>query len=147
MGDHWAPGCGPHRWGSIAVSDVAVRLLVVVAVVVGAALIGLVIGRVRKPPHPGVTVGEVGERPGVVMFTSTTCPTCKDAIARLEDVGVPFREVTSDLEPQRFDTWGIVAVPVTVVLDGESSVVATFSGVPPVRQLRRAVSSAGIMLG
>lgn len=128
-------------------SDVTVRLLVVVGVVVAAALIGLVVGRVRRPPHPGVSVGEVGDRPGVVMFTSTTCPTCKDAIARLEDVGIPFREVTSDLEPQRFDTWGIVAVPVTVVLDAESSVVATFSGVPAVRPLRRAVSSAGIEVG
>ena len=125
-------------------NDVVVRLLVVAAVVGLAALAAYAIGRVRRPPHPEITVGSVGDRPGVVMFTSTTCPTCKEAIARLEEVGAPFREVTSDLEPQRFETWGVVAVPVTVVLDSESSVVATFSGVPPARPLRRALASAGI---
>lgn len=127
-------------------NDVVVRLLVVVAIVAVAAGLAFLIGRFRKPPHPSVTVGDVGDRPGVVMFTSTSCSTCKDAIARLEAVGVPFREVTNDLETQRFEMWGIVAVPLTVVVDDESSVVATFSGVPPVRSLRRAVSSAGITL-
>lgn len=128
-------------------NDVAIRLVIVVAIVMVAAVVALLIGRFRKPPHPSVEVGDVGDRPGVVMFTSTTCSTCKDAIARLEDVGVPFREVTNDLESQRFETWGIVAVPLTVVVDEKSSVVATFSGVPPVRSLRRAVSSAGITIG
>lgn len=127
-------------------NDVVVRLLVVVAIVAVAAGLAFLIGRFRKPPHPSVTVGDVGDRPGVVMFTSTSCSTCKDAIARLEAVGVPFREVTNDLETQRFEMWGIVAVPLTVVVDDESSVVATFSGVPPVRSLRRAVSSAGITI-
>jgi len=129
------------------VNDVVARVVVVFAIVVVAAGVALLIGRFRKPPHPSVEVGDVGDRPGVVMFTSTTCSTCKDAIARLEDAGVPFREVTNDLEAQRFETWGIVAVPVTVVVDEKSSVVATFSGVPPIRRLRRAVLSAGITIG
>ena len=128
-------------------NDVVVRLLIVVAIVAVAAGVAYLIGRFRTPPHPSVTVGEVGDRPGVIMFTSTTCPTCKDAIAQLEAAGVPFREVTNDLEAQRFETWGIVAVPVTVVVDSKGSVVATFSGVPASRSLRRAVSSAGITTG
>lgn len=128
-------------------SDVVVRLLVVVAIVPVAVGIAYLIGRFRTPPHPSVTVGNVGDRPGVIMFTSTTCSTCKDAIARLETVGVPFREVTNDLEAQRFESWGIVAVPVTVVVDANGSVVATFSGVPSARSLRRAVSWAGITIG
>lgn len=128
-------------------NDVVVRLLIVVAIVAVAAGVAFLIGRFRTPPHPSVTVGEVGDRPGVIMFTSTTCSTCKDAIARLEAVGIPFREVTNDLEAQRFETWGIVAVPVTVVVDADGSVVATFSGVPSPRSLRRAVSSAGITIG
>lgn len=125
-------------------NEVVVRLAVVGLIVVVAAAIAWLVGRYRQPPHPSVTVGDVGDRPGVVMFTSTTCSTCKDAIARLEDVGVPFREVTNDLEPQRLEAWGIVAVPVTVVVDADGGVVATFSGVPPMRSLRRAVVSAGI---
>ena len=125
-------------------SDTLVRLLVVVGIVLAAATIAWVIGRVRTPPHPAVTVGEVGDRPGVVLFTSTTCPTCKDAIAELERFGVRFREVTDDLEPQRFETWGVSAVPLTVVIDGSGHVVQTFSGVPRRRPLERALGRAGV---
>ena len=128
-------------------NEVVVRLAIVGLIVLAAAGIAWLIGRYRQPPHPSVTVGEVGDRPGVLMFTSTTCSTCKDAIARLEEVGVPFREVTNDLEPQRLEAWGIVAVPVTVVVDADSRVVETFSGVPPARSLRRAAASAGITIG
>ena len=128
-------------------NEVVVRLAIVGLIVLAAAGIAWLIGRYRQPPHPSVTVGEVGDRPGVLMFTSTTCSTCKDAIARLEEVGVPFREVTNDLEPQRLEAWGIVAVPVTVVVDADSRVVETFSGVPRARSLRRAAASAGITIG
>jgi hypothetical protein len=62
----------------------------------------------------------------------------------LEERSIPFREVTSELEPGRFDEWGIVAVPVMVVLDGSGGVVATFSGNPRRAALRRAVAAAGI---
>jgi protein-disulfide isomerase len=126
------------------VSDTAVRLLVVVAVVVVAAVVARVVAAFRSPPHPQVTVGEVGDRPGVVLFTSTTCPTCKDAIAALEGFGVSFREVTNDLEPQRFDTWGVTAVPLAVFVDADGMVTSTISGVPRKRAVRRALRSADI---
>lgn len=125
-------------------SDTLVRLLVVVGIVLAAAVVAWVIRRVRTPPHPRVTVGEVGERPGVVLFTSTTCPTCKEAVAALESFGVSFREVTSDLEPQRFETWGVTAVPLTVVVDEGGQVVQTYSGVPRRRPLERTLGRAGI---
>lgn len=127
-------------------NEVVARLLVVVAIVVITAGIAWLIGRFRRPPHPTVAVGEVGDRPGVVLFSSTSCPTCKDAIARLEDLGIPFREVTDDLEAPRFETWGIVAVPVTVVIDADDNVVGVFSGVPSPRSLRRAISIAGVQV-
>ena len=127
-------------------SEVAVRLVVVGAIVLVALAVAFVIGRVMRPPHPTVLVGDVGDRPGVVVFTATTCSTCKAAIAHLEDLGVPFREVTDELEQHQFDTWGVVAVPVTVVVAADDSVVATFSGVPRARALTAAVRKAGIPL-
>lgn len=123
------------------------RLLVVVGLVILAAATAWLIGRFRRPPHPTITVGDVGDRPGVVLFTATTCGTCREAIARLESLGIPFREVTDELEHDRFDRWGVVAVPVTVVVSEGSEVVAAFSGVPPRRQLQRSVVRAGITLG
>ncbi len=128
-------------------SDQLARLGVVIGVVVLAVLVAWIARRVRRPPHPGIRVGEAGERPGVVLFTSTTCPTCRDAIAELERLDVSFREVTNDLEPQRFESWGVTAVPLTVVVDAGGQVVRTFSGVPRRRSLRSALRRAGIAGG
>lgn len=128
-------------------SDQFIRLGVVVGIVVVAALVAWIARRVRRPPHPGVRVGDVGDRPGVVLFTSTTCPTCRDAIAELERLDVSFREVTNDLEPSRFESWGVTAVPLTVVVDADGQVVRTFSGVPRRRPLRSALRTAGIAGG
>ena len=125
-------------------SDVVSRLLVVVVVVAVAAGAAWIIGRVRRPPHPRIVVGEEGSRPGVVVFTSTTCATCKEAIVRLEQMRIPFREITSELEPQRFEDWGVVAVPVTVVIDAQGRAVDVFTGVPRTRSVSRAVSRAGM---
>jgi hypothetical protein len=65
-------------------------------------------------------------------------------ISLLEEWSIPFREVTNELEPGQFDEWGIVAVPVTVVIDEDGQVVATFSGTPRRAPFRRAASVAGI---
>ena len=91
-----------------------------------------------------ITVGAVGDRPGVVLFTSTDCSNCKEAIAVLERARIPFREVTHDLEPQRFQTWGVLAVPLTVVLDGDGNIIDSMTGIPPRRALIRASDMAGI---
>lgn len=125
-------------------SDVVVRLGVVAAVILVAAIIALVIGRLARPPHPGISVGDLGDRPGVILFTSTTCSTCKETISLYRHLGVPFREVTNELEPQRFDEWGIVAVPLTVVVDADGTALRTFSGSPRKRPLLAALSAAGI---
>ena len=126
-------------------SDTTVRLIVLLAIVVVAIIIATLLNRYRMPPHPAVRVDPgLGERPGVVLFTSTRCSTCKEAIALLEDVGVGFREVTEELEAERFEDSGVVAVPVTVVLDASGSVVRTFAGVPRRSSLRGALSRAGI---
>lgn len=125
-------------------SDPTTRALVVL-IVLGLALVaGVIARRVQRPPHPRVTIGDLGERPGVVLFTSTDCGTCKEAIALLEAEAVAFREVTYDLEPHRFEAWTVFAVPLTVVIAADGGVIETISGVPPLRRLRRAISAAGI---
>lgn len=120
------------------------RMLVIVVVFGIALIVALVSRKLQRPAHPSLTVGDVGDRPGVVLFTSTDCSNCKEAIAILHEENVPFREVTHDLEPQQFETWDVLAVPLTVVLDAESRIIATMSGVPRRRMLARAVRNAGI---
>jgi len=122
----------------------AARLLIVVGVLAFAGLVAYVIGRFTKPPHPSLTVQPDGDRPGVVLFTSLECTTCKETITLLRSTGVPFREITNELEPQRFEAWRVLAVPLTVVLDGQGSVIEAIAGVPSARKLTGAMRSAGI---
>lgn len=124
--------------------DQAVRIGITLVVLGVAVLVAAIARKVKTPAHPDITIGDVGDRPGVVLFTSTDCSNCKDAIAVLKKESIPFREVTHDLEPQRFETWSVVAVPLTVILDKDSRVVEMMSGVPPLRRLLRAVAAAGI---
>ncbi len=121
-----------------------IRLLVAVGVIASALVLAAVANRYRKPVHPEVQVGEVGARPGVVLFTSTDCSTCKRTIERLKKLDLPYREITYELEPHRFDTWGVVAVPLTVFVDADDHVGRVFTGVPSRRRLRGAASSVGI---
>ena len=125
-------------------SDQLIRVMVVLGVVAVAVLAAFLARKLAQPMHPRITVGDVGDRPGVVLFTSTDCGNCKEAIATLEGASIPFREVTYDLEPHRFETWDVLAVPMTVVVDGEGIVVEAISGVPRRKVLTRAVQAAGI---
>ncbi len=128
-------------------SEPVVRLLFAIGVIVAALAVAALAGKFRKPVHPVVHVGEVGDRPGVVLFTSTDCSTCKRTIERLKQLDVSFREVTYELERNRFDTWGVVAVPLTVIVDSDGKVGELFTGVPSRRRLLRAATTAGIPHG
>jgi hypothetical protein len=119
-------------------------MVVVLGVVAVAVLAAYVARKAAKPIHPEITVGDVGDRPGVVLFTSTDCSNCKAAISVLENASIPFREVTHDLEPQRFETWNVVAVPLTVVIDARGDIVDSMTGIPRARALVRSVHAAGI---
>lgn len=123
-----------------SVSDWVVRAAAVAAVVVLAIVVARLAGRWSRPAHPPIALTGLGREPGVVMFTSTDCTTCHDARARVESLGVPFREVTYELEQKRFEAAGVVAVPLTVVVDAGGQVLAQFTGVPPRRALARAVA-------
>jgi len=117
---------------------------IAVAVILMSLGVAFVATKIRKPIHPEVVVGDVGERPGVVMFTSTDCATCKKAIARLKASSLPFREVTHELEPVRFEVWEVIAVPLTVFIDDDSKVVAALPGVPSRRAIASAARRAGV---
>jgi hypothetical protein len=129
------------------VSDQVVRIIVVLVVALAALLVVFVAHRLARPVHPQITVGDVGDRPGVVLFTSTDCSNCKKAIALLKEESVAFREITHELEPQRFESWTVLAVPLTVVLDVDGGAVEVMSGVPRRRALRKAIRVAGIAQG
>lgn len=124
--------------------DTWIRILIPVAIVAVAVGVGLIANRVRRPIHPEIVVGDIGDRPGVVLFTSTDCSNCKRTITRLKDMAIPFREVTHELEPQRFEEWQVVAVPLTVVLDADSAPVALLTGTPTRRELSGAITTAGL---
>jgi hypothetical protein len=126
------------------VSDQLIRVTIVLGVVAVAVLAAFLARKLAQPIHPRITVGDVGDRPGVVLFTSTDCGNCKEAITVLQSASIPFREVTHDLEPQHFDTWNVLAVPLTVVLDAEGNIVDSLTGVPRRRTLIRAAQAAGI---
>lgn len=123
-------------------SDTAVRALVVGVVIALALLIAWVASRLARPHHPPVDVGDLASRPGVVVFTSTDCSSCKEALAVARSQSLPVREVTNELESARLEAAGVLAVPLTVVVDGTGSQVASFAGVPRRRALRRAVRRA-----
>jgi len=128
-------------------TDPVARLIVAFGVIALSGLAAFLFNRFRRPAHPPITVGEVGDRPGIVMFTSGDCSTCKRAIDRVEAEGVSFREVAYELEPQRFTTWDVVAVPLTVILDAGGAAVGVLPGVPATKALRRAIAAAGIKDG
>lgn len=124
-----------------------IRILTPIVIVGIAVVVGVSANRIRRPIHPEIAVGDIGDRPGVVLFTSTDCSNCKRTIARLKDLAIPFREVTHELEPQHFEGWRIVAVPLTVVLNADSEPVATLTGTPSRRELIRATTAAGVEAG
>jgi len=125
-------------------TDEVIRLLIVAGVLVAAGLVAVVINALRKPPHPSLTVQSDGDRPGVVLFTSLDCSTCKKTIALLRSQGIAFREITYELEPQRFESWQVLAVPLTVILDAGGEVLDVITGTPTSRRLARSVRAGGI---
>jgi predicted lipoprotein len=127
-------------------TEIAARMLLVVAVLVVAGGVAFTVNRFQKPTHPSLSVQSDGDRPGVVVFTSLDCTTCKETISLLRSNGVAFREITHELEPQRFESWRVLAVPLTVVLDGEGTVVAALAGAPSSRRLAGALRAAEIEL-
>lgn len=117
-----------------------------VLLVAGAALVVIAASlgtrRFQRPTHERVDVHGTGLPAGIVVFTSTECATCKDALAVVRESPAPVREVTWELESGMFETVGVTAVPLTIVVDAVGDVTAQMVGVPRRRKLARAVASA-----
>lgn len=120
------------------------RALLVTAVIAAAIGIGLVAARIKRPHHRPVDVSDLGSAPGIVIFTSTDCSNCREALEMVRAQELAVREVTNELEPGRLEAAGVEAVPLTVVLATDGRQVASFAGVPPRRAFRRAVERASV---
>ena len=118
------------------------RALVVILVIGAAIGVGLIAARVRRPHHPTVDVSELGTAPGIVIFTSTDCANCREALEIVRAQPLPVREVTNELEPGRLANAGVEAVPLTVVVGADRRQIARYAGIPPRRALRKAVARA-----
>lgn len=120
--------------------SIAVVLALVLAVIGGVRLIA----RWQKPPHPPIDLDGLGDRPGVIVFTSTDCTTCTEAMQVVGEAGPAVREVTWELEPRLFDRYHVEAVPLVAVLDGAGRSVFFATGIPDRTRFRSAIRKAGI---
>jgi len=123
---------------------VLLRFLLVLLAVLVVVVAARVIGRSQRPAHPPVDLGRLATEPGIVIFTSTDCRNCREALAEVERSGMPIRQVSHELEPGEFERAGVEAVPLTVVVDDSGAVSAVMTGVPRRRSLDRAISRAGL---
>ena len=130
------------------------RLLIAAAVVVLASAIAIVLRR-RRPEPPTQARWPVPaqldradfDRPDapwlVVVFSSTTCLSCADAVEKAEVLAgaeVVVQDVEVGARPGLHRRYGIDAVPVTIVADRAGVVRASFVGAPSATDLWAAVA-------
>lgn len=117
--------------------DPIARIVVVVVVLA----VALAIARLSRPwqpaSHPTLSIPPGDLDPGVVLFTSTDCDQCAAARAALKRAGIQYREVTHEIEPQRFERYGVQGVPLLVRLEADGTQSHISAGVPTRRSLRR----------
>ena len=123
--------------------DLWVRLLLVAALVGTSLGIAWLIAR-RTTYHPPLRLNDLALPAGIVMFTSTDCSRCRDALAVAKATGAPLREITYELEPAVQEQAGVTGVPLTLVLDARGDLVAQIAGVLKPGRLRRELRRAGI---
>lgn len=121
------------------------RVLVVVAVVALAVLVAELVRRRRGPDAPTQPPAvytapaqldrndfEGGDREWLVaVFTSATCGTCAETVARASVLGsdeVAVSEVEVSAHPELHRRYGIEAVPIVAVADREGVVRRSFVG-------------------
>lgn len=81
----------------------------------------------------------------VVVFSSTTCDTCLDAVAKarvLASVDVTVQDVSYQARKDLHQRYNIEAAPTTVVADADGVVCAAFVGAPSATDLWAAVAEA-----
>lgn len=128
--------------GLPSVTEGLVKVAAIVAVIAVSLLAGRVARR-RSARRPRIDAGGLGLPPGLVVFTSTDCPNCREVLGMLRKFSAPVRDVTYELEPALFESAGVDGVPTLLVRARNGVTVAQFAGVPARRALSRAVRLAG----
>jgi len=125
-------------------TDEGTRALVA-ALAIGVPM-GLVWARLRpRRVRLGSVPGELGPFPTVLLFSSSSCPTCPPAREVVTALcGAAVRELTWPADTVAFHKLAVGTVPATFVVDGEGDVVERFDGVPDERRLRRTLGRAGL---
>lgn len=132
------------------------RLVIAVLVVAVAALVAVVLERRRpQPPTQGQWIAPTQldradfDRPTapwlVVVFTSATCQTCAQAVAKAQALAsdeVAVQEVEVKARPDLHRRYSVEAVPITVVADAEGVVRRSFVGPATARDLWAGVAEA-----
>jgi hypothetical protein len=126
------------------------RLVLAVGLVVVAAVVAAVVRARTKPPAPtrtGTLVPDQLDRADfdrpdapwlVVEFSSRTCLSCAgtwEKVALLESADVAVADVPFQERKDVHERYGIDAVPVVLVADGEGVVRASFVGPPSAADL------------
>ncbi|MBT8211723.1 MAG: hypothetical protein KJN71_01125 [Acidimicrobiia bacterium] len=121
-------------------SDLTVRLVVVVLLVVAILLVSRAVNS-RRATQRRITVPDIAN--AVVLFTSTDCSNCSAARAAFKSEGVAIREVTWELEPGVLEAAGVAQVPTAVVVGPGGETLDQLSGVPTARRVRRMAAMLG----
>ncbi|HUR17709.1 MAG TPA: hypothetical protein VMZ51_02080 [Acidimicrobiales bacterium] len=81
----------------------------------------------------------------VVVFTSATCDSCMEAVAKSQVLASPqvgFQEVTYQDRKDLHTRYGVEVVPTIVMADAQGVVQASFVGVPSATDLWAALAAA-----
>jgi hypothetical protein len=133
------------------------RLLIALGIAVAAALVAIVLRRRHRPDAPTRSVSLVPDQldradfaaPAtpwlVAVFTSATCSTCADVVAKADvlasdDVAVEVVEFQT--RPDLHQRYRIEAVPLLVIADGRGVVRGHFLGPVTATDLWAAVAAA-----
>ena len=132
------------------------RVLVAGGIVAAVALVAFLVGR-RPPAAPiqgrwpvpvQLDRGDFGRPEAewlVVVFSSSTCFSCAEVVAKasaLASPAVAVEEVEVRARPELHRRYGVEAVPLVVVADAHGAVRASFVGPPSASDLWAAVAEA-----
>lgn len=124
--------------------DLTIRVAVVVGLVVVVIGLTLAANKFGEQRHAAIALGDVSVPPGLVLFSSTECSTCKAVAADLRKIAVPLREITYELESATLSELGVDAVPLTLVVAEDQRILWQRAGRLSARSLREIARIAGV---
>lgn len=114
-------------------------------VVIGLPALTVWLRNRSQRPRVGQVPSELGPFPAVLLFSSSSCPTCPPARVVVDRVaGTAMRELKWPGDTVAFHKLGVGVVPTTLVVGTRGRVLDSFQGAPEERRLRRAMEKAGL---